>query len=155
LGHKSVSALLVLTIAFFQFPALFYVPASQIPTKADRDTGNRIVEMIKGIDGDVFFPRHGYLAELAGKKSYAHDCAINDVWRGTDQVVSLEMRNAIDQAIDEKRFQAIILDTQRCIYMDAINENYVFDKSVCKDKSTFWPIAGYWTRPESLFVLRP
>jgi hypothetical protein len=72
--EKSTIGLLVLVLAFVQFPALYYNPIEQIPTKADQDTGTQIVQMIQGIDGEVFISGHGYLAELAGKKILRSRC---------------------------------------------------------------------------------
>ena len=152
---KSMAALFIVLLAFLQFPPLYYNPAAQIPSKADREAGAQIVETIRGIDGDVFVPSHGYLAELAGKKMYAHECAIGDVWRGTDTDISMEMLKSITRAIEDRHFQAVIVDSMKNIYINAINNACNYSGPMLNDQTSFWPITGLQTRPEDLFTLKP
>src|SRR5262249_14888594 len=75
-------ATLVHAMCCLQLLLLVYDPTAQIPTPADLRAGDRLVQLMRSVPGDVFLPMHGYLPSLAGKATWAHAQAIDDVSRG-------------------------------------------------------------------------
>ncbi len=132
-----------------QFVTLAYNPSRQVPQEADAEAGRRFVAELASIDGDVYVPFHGHLPSLAGKRSYAHDMAIRDVFKGSDQVLSDALQADIDAAIRSGRFAAIVLDSPSVFR--AVDVAYVGTGSIFDEEDVFWPVTGKRTRPASLY----
>jgi len=62
----------ILALIIFQLIVIYYPPTLLWPTQADRDAGDRLVEMIKKVPGDVYIPAFPEYAVRAGKPWYAH-----------------------------------------------------------------------------------
>jgi len=142
---------LVLVLCVFQFVALFYNPQAQLPSKADLIAGRFFVQKLEKIEGEVFVPYHGFLPALAGKRTYAHGMAIEDVLRGSDGEVKDKLRENIADAIRSKRFAAIILD--RPWFIEEIEQAYVLTRRLFRDRRVFYPVTGRSTRPNMVYEL--
>src|SRR5262249_20697177 len=68
-GHLAVVAG---TLAIVQLVLLAYDPRAQVPGRADVAAGDRLVEALRGLPGDVLVAHHPYLAVLAGKPPHGH-----------------------------------------------------------------------------------
>ncbi len=136
-----------------QFLALLYDPFDNLPSAQDREAGERIVAELSGIDGDVFLPRHGYLALLAGKRNFAQELAVQDVLRGANSRQQIKERLISEQhtAFAQHRFQAIVLDHAAS---GEINTYYTTQKRLFEHDTIFWPVTGIQTRPEFMYIPR-
>lgn len=138
-----------------QLAILFYNPFAQIPSKADLEAGNELVEMISNLEGEVYLPDHGYLLTLAGRKTYAHHSAIWDVLRTnrtTPGKVLLE--EELEQAISQQVFDIIILDVGGNYCCREIAEFYIKTGELFQDETTFIPVTGDKRRPLYLYLVK-
>jgi hypothetical protein len=92
-----------------QLVGLLYHPRKALPTRADAEVGERLVQVLGRFEGEVYVPAHGYVPTLAGKRTYAHAVAAFDVLR-VDGAVADEFRASLAQAFRERRFRAILCD---------------------------------------------
>jgi hypothetical protein len=97
-GSKQLTVLLALQMA-----VLVYLPAQFWPTAADREYGDRLVEQIKRIPGDVYVPAFPEYATRAGKPWYVHYTVACD-----HSNFDKTLRNALGQAIRAQKFSAIL-----------------------------------------------
>ena len=82
-------------------------PKPFVPTARDAAAGQRLVEMIRGIDGEVMVPYHPWYARLAGKETWVHRMGLMDVRLDRKHKV-----RGLPEAFDQRRFSAIILDNR-------------------------------------------
>ncbi len=75
----NVVVAVVLGALAIQAYSLRWTPADLIPTAASSDAGDRLIERIRAVDGDVFVPYFPWYAHLAGKKMTLHRMNITDV----------------------------------------------------------------------------
>jgi 4-amino-4-deoxy-L-arabinose transferase-like glycosyltransferase len=132
---------------------LVYDPRERVPSRADREAGEALVERLKQIDGDVWIAWHGHLGRMAGKPIHAlyFDPLLDVVPWGVQPTPTI--REQIDQAIREQRFAAILLDEHR-LYLDWWGDYYEDAGPVFPRRDVFWPVTGGKTRPKTLFVPR-
>ena len=105
---------------------------------------------------------HSYLAELAGKRSYAHENNLGDVFRGTNPRLTRELLEDVNQAMREQRFAAVILDNYFSFHsrhpmlrFEAFRNHYRREPGeIFADESVFYPITGGQKRPLHVFVPR-
>jgi hypothetical protein len=133
-----------------QFSMLSYDPFSLVPSNRDREAGERLITKLSLVKGEVFIPRHGYLAWAAGKRGHAHEMAMNDVLRGDPEGAGKKLRGEIYQAIAHKRFGAVIVDYDWA--KQELERYYDFAGRVFDGDKVFWPVTGMRTRPEKIYV---
>jgi hypothetical protein len=141
------------TFYILQLAVLFYDPRPQAPTANDRALGAHLVEVIANANGEVYVPWHSSIAELAGKRSYAHSQAVADVVRGSDTDHTRPLLDDITRAIREQRFRVIIVDRVDSWLGADFDNKYVRERPVF-DRDGFWPVTGARTRPEWIYVPR-
>ncbi len=141
----------VMCLCIFQFLSLSYNPSKQLPSKEDREAGNKLVQIMRNIEGDVFLPYHGYIPALAGKKTYAHYMAMDDILRAADDEIKDNLVDEIRAAIRRKQFSAIILDSPW--FTEEIEESYTLSRGIFDNADVFWPVTGMKTRPEMIYQL--
>ncbi|MBN1866637.1 hypothetical protein JW916_05040 [Candidatus Sumerlaeota bacterium] len=134
--------------AILQFANLVYNPRAPIPTRADREAGWRLVETMKSFAGDVYMPYHGYYPRLAGKPGFAPSYDYASF--GEASTVMNELREAIDQAVRERRFDAIIYDDYTL--PERWQPYYRLRGPLFESTDVFWPVTGYRIRPRAVFV---
>jgi hypothetical protein len=152
---RMMEAFVALAVAI-QFGTLIYNPVEQVPTQKDLDAGHEFMSVLRQIEGDVLVVRHSFLPQLADKNSYAHWAAVSDILRGDKGTPQARMMfDDLQEAIEEKRFNAIILDSED-FPADSIifNKYYEKQESIFSDDSVFWPVTGFQTRPKFIFVPR-
>ena len=136
-----------------QLALLAYNPAKHIPTAADRAAGTKLVERIAAVDGEVFIPHHGYLAILAGKRSFAHTLALDNVHVEDDGPARRDLELEIVRAVTEKRFAAVLLESDGWHEMDFLR-TYAVRESLFDRPDVFWPVTGARLRPKALCTPR-
>lgn len=138
-------------LVIVQLAILAYDPGKHLPSDADRTAGQQLIAQIKSIDGDVYLPYHSYYATLAGKRSFAHFQAIRDVWSSPDHPkITRAMTDNIRTAINDRRFNAIILD--RDFFIEEVRGNYTESGKIFDRPGVFFPRAGWAVRPERLYL---
>ena len=133
-----------------QFALLVYNPARLLPSARDAEAGRALVATLAAIEGEVYVLEHGYLAALAGKRTYANGLAMRDVHRGDAGPASQRLRTEVRRAIEERRFAAWVLDSRAS--GDFLAGHYVEGGRVFDGKDVFWPVTGMRTRPERIYL---
>jgi hypothetical protein len=110
--NRELGEIYIYTICMLQFASLIYNPFRVIPTPNDLQRGREVINHIARFKGEVYVPYHGYLAVLAGKKSYAQISAMHDVFWADEEQGKLELLNNIRQVLQQRQFSAIILDQE-------------------------------------------
>jgi hypothetical protein len=136
-----------------QFGILWYNPGTLVPSRQDAQAGKELVATLAGFPGEVFMPQHGYLSELAGKRSFAHQMAICDVLNAGPSEIGNRLMSDIAQAIEQHRFSAIVLD-HPFLLQEAILTHYRLQCRAFSSENVFWPRTGMRTRPEGILVPR-
>ena len=151
-NKRKLIELSVCLICIMQFARLAYDPFSQVPGRKSLEEGWRLVRTLAETEGDVYVASHGYLAVMAGKKSYAHAIAIGSILRSARGEAEARLIRDIWQAFQERRFEMVILDSTyflRNWLRETDYEGYCTSRQpVFDDASVFWPVAGAKFRPE-------
>jgi hypothetical protein len=158
LDRVNAMKVFVYHLCLIQFLLLIYNPCTYIPTKEDATAGWEFVETMAKMEGELFVPCHGYVPTLAGKRSYAHAMAVYDVMRGDNIEVKERLILDIRQAIGEKEFSAIIIDSflpNRLWFRQATGGFCIRERPVFDDEAVFWTVTGKRTRPEVIMELCP
>ncbi len=140
-------------LVLIQFGLVVYDPRPLVPSRADREAGEALIERLKGIEGDVWVAFHGHLGPMAGKpiRAIYYQPLISMSSLGEPKPASFP--GSLDRAVREQRFAAILFDAHSlpegwdAYYQDA---GPVFER-----RDVFWPVTGYKTRPKAIFVPRP
>ncbi len=135
---------------------LAYDPRVQVPTAADRATGERIVAFLRAAPGEVFVPYHGYLARAAGKGPCVHAMALNDLLRSGDQSVATRFVAQLEEALAARRWSTIVIDDPIWeMTLPGLLPNYRFSETLFfpHDGNAFVPVTGAPWRP--LLVYEP
>jgi hypothetical protein len=82
-------------------------PARFVPSAADVAAGDRLIDRLRKIDGDVWMPSHPWYLHLAGKTPHVHRMGIKDVT--TRQTRTIE---GLDDKLRTHGFTAIVLDNR-------------------------------------------
>ena len=149
------SAFFLRLALLIQFVVLAYPPWRQIPTPQDRQAGREFLNVLSSLPGDVFVPYHAYLPRLAGKRSRAQAMAVYDVLRGDSGPARDRLAGEIFRAFESRSFDFIILDGEHARifpFDDSLKLYYRYQGPLFSQPGVFWPITGYRTRPELLFV---
>jgi len=141
----------VYMICLLQFVVLLYPPLKQLPPRQDLAAGRQLVAELRQIPGDVYCPRHGYLWAFAGKRSFAQEMAILDVLAGDRGTLKVTLAQEIRQALAAKKFAAI-MDDGDWFFSAEIANSYQKQRRVFADEQVFWPVAGFRTRPENVYL---
>lgn len=138
-----------------QFLLLNFDIKEQIPTERDRKAGEALVQQLKGIDGDILIPAHGYLAIAAGKTAFAHEVALLEVQGGFTKVgfaSSAGLDASLRSDLAAHRFSAVILDGKHPMWQP-VWDAYESTALTYADDRTFLPVTGMPTRPRLLYAI--
>jgi hypothetical protein len=141
----------VLALLVCQFTWLIYNPMKNIPTKADRSAGDRLLNIVQKFEGDVYIPSHDYLAVMGGKESFAHTAPWLDIIRTHDTRLKEKIIREFTEAVDSRQFDAIILDTDRYPLLPVIEKTYKYSGSIFSNDD-FYPLTGVRTRPDLIYL---
>jgi 4-amino-4-deoxy-L-arabinose transferase-like glycosyltransferase len=141
-----------------QLIVLYYDPAKQLPTDSDQAAGEQLISEIRAVEGDVYLPFHGYYAEMAGKRSFAHAMAMIDVFRADNELGKQSLSKSLEQSLAEGRIRTLILDAPTP-YVHGWGETEIQNyfnggKSVLESPDHFFPVTGMRTRPETIHEWR-
>lgn len=149
MGRALLAVLLVLQLA-----SLAYDPRDHVPSPRDREAGEALVARLRAIEGPVLVAHHGWLGTLAGKPVFSHGVAVSDLMlRDRDGPGGAAFRAAMTQAIRERRFAAVVTDTEWW-FDAALAEQYERTGPIFEDPKVFYPVTGARSRPEWLWLRR-
>jgi hypothetical protein len=137
-----------------QFGILFFDVKAQLPTEADRQAGQAIVQQLRSAPGDVLIPSHNYLAQPAGKTMYAHEIALLEVqgaYTAGAFHVDAELESALRRDLAQTRFSLIVLDGEHPMWQPVF-EAYQSAPLVYPHPNDFLPVTGMRTRPRTLWT---
>jgi hypothetical protein len=165
---------IIYILSIIQFCIPIYNPFTIIPTNNDKIAGDELVKRIAAFKGDVLIPSHPYLAARAGKGFYIHTSALdvyliltgkhtNYAWRPDpgvyktfnrlyslhDKKPNLDLSGELMQDIENRKFGAIILDSEK--FPLDLKPYYKYAGTVFDD-DVFWTYTGVYTRPNLLYL---
>jgi hypothetical protein len=141
----------VMVLLLVQFGLLWYNPVDQIPTQQARESGRQIISALRGIQGEVYMPYHGYLPTLAGKGSFAHQMALKDVARA-DSSAARTMAQELDAAFGARRFGAVIFDVPRSL--PVLLNNYSAAADPLSSSRPYQPVTGASMLPQYWYLAK-
>jgi hypothetical protein len=146
----------VLLLLLAQFAVLAYKPWQQLPSAQDRAAGEQVVESLRRVSGDVWVPRHPYLAAMAGKPWLAHELALQDVLRPAQTPASRALLEEIRSVARARRFAVVVLDDESWVHHE-FSPYYRLGAQMFAAGETelFWPKTGYFTRPDFVWMPKP
>src|SRR5262249_42608943 len=97
-------------VCLVQFIALAYDPRMQIPTRRDVELYQRLMHVMRQVDGEVYLADHGFFPILSGKSSHAQTRAIFDIDLSADRGIEGRLSKELRTAFEQRRFSLIILD---------------------------------------------
>lgn len=122
-------------------------PHKYIPTDADRAAGAKLVERIRGIEGDVWMPSHPWYLHLAGKTPHVHRMGIKDVTHRQNNVVL-----GLDDSLRAHAFSALVLDERDVnLEVGAVTQYYRPALALPEDERPH-TYTGASIRPASIWV---
>jgi hypothetical protein len=146
-------SLLAPIAAVLQFLMLAYDPRTLVPTSRDAAAGRAIVERIPQLPDGVLVLDHGYLAEMAGKRSFAHGWAMTDVLWADRAGAGRALESDVRRAIAARRFPALVLDATPHWFASDFAAHYVRTDEL-PDPGAFLPVSGSRRRPEAVYLPR-
>ena len=149
---RTLRPLLPWAAALLQLLLLAFNPFHHLPAPADRGAGEALVRRVAAVEGEVWLPSHGYLARMAGKNSFAHRCALDDVLRGKDEPGRRRLVEEIGAALKERKFEVVIANDD---WLNReIKGEYGDSETIFHQPRLFWPLTGWQTRPEVWYQRR-
>ena len=145
---------LLYILILFQFVLLKYNPTNHIPSARDFRDGARVIKMVAGYKGDVYFPFHSWYPVMAGKKMFVHKMPIEDVYIGFPE----KFPRALIKKIENREFSAIFYDWEirpdtRNPVEKAIADAYRKGLEIpYAGPHTFMPMTGFKARPQTVYV---
>jgi hypothetical protein len=151
---SAIASLLVL----WQFYLLIYNPIQQLPTQQDREAGDRFIQLLKSLDGQVLVFNHGYYSTLAGKAPFFSSTPFSDVVSGVRTPFSNNYlwrrkiaEDLYNQILQSRSIDYVIVDNRP----EAWQPYYLIVNNNVIDSDAFYPVTGARTRPQFLLIPNP
>jgi len=126
-------------------------PRKWLPTVDDTAAGERLVQTIAEIPGEVLIADQGYLATRAGKRSFAHGVMLWDIARSDRPGLQRGLAHEIETALREQRFGAVVLSDGWFTVSPGLERYYEKERRLFDDSERFWPVTGARVRPAVLY----
>ena len=149
LSRLRLAATLALAV---QLGLLVWDPIAQVPTYADRASGQQLVETLGHLPGRLFIPSHDYLARRAGRAPTANLMPLMDVVKGADGPVEKGLWKALHDSLTARAWGAIVLDSRDWLLEEAQTAGYRVVARTFNRADAFWPRTGMRSRPEWVLV---
>ena len=136
-----------------QFIFLIYNPLKHIPSPQDYNDGEKFIEELRNIKGDVFVTHHAFYPVMVGKKMYAHLMPIWDIFISDPNFLPDDLLSMVNN----RKIPAIILPFEisgnlKLPLFKSIYDNYYPARQIdYKKRGTFLPITGYKIRPKIIY----
>ena len=141
-------------LALGQFWLLRYDPRAQLPSPADVAAGEALVERLRLVGGELWIPDHGYLGERVGQRALAHGMTLIDLLNSSERALAQRVADELNRALEEHRFQVIVLDQDWSDALPALAKNYIREELPYADAQTFVPVTGDERRPRYWYAWR-
>ena len=116
------------TTLSIQLLCAWWSPQPFLPTAEDHKAGQKLITVLKNIQGDIYMPYHPFYPHLAGKKTFAHRMGILDITYSNQWPIA-----ELASSLRNQRFAAVLLDN-RPISKEAPNlRQYYQAQSLPKD----------------------
>lgn len=143
-------------LCLVQFITLYYNPLNNVPAQRDVIAGQGLINTISQQPGKVLMPSFCFMVQAAGKNSDCfHIVAFEELqgyFGGPMTPLGAEMSNSIKQAIQEKRYSAIIVGNMPFPWRDELEQYYTIQRSLFDDNVTFLTYSTVPVRPEFIYV---
>jgi 4-amino-4-deoxy-L-arabinose transferase-like glycosyltransferase len=151
-GLQSAGALAVIYgLLLLQLWRLAYNPLNYLPAGDNRQAGQALVQRLALVNGDVLVPEHGCVTWLAGKPTYAHRAAIEDVLNVGGPPAD-QLLNDMRAALRARRFAVIVVDSADFGQLfPELAQNYVVADNLPLS-AAFYSVSGPRTLPEIVYV---
>jgi hypothetical protein len=118
-----------------------------LPTDADLEVGQQLLEQIEAFDGPVLMPHSPYYPVMVGKPP---SFALIALWDITHDHSPLKKEaRAIDRAIQEQRFAAVISANKKLKY--GVPKHYERTTTIKHDGRSLYPKTGWRVRPRYIY----
>ncbi len=145
-----VGALAAVLLTLQQFRASRYDIAAQIPTPADRAVGERLLETLSAVNGEVYNASSSYLNLFIGKPAYAHTITLWELEGRLGDPTPNSLREEFAEAVQEGRFAGILDDNQHTLLFELPE---VFGEAqTVGEGELLMPVTGWNSRPETLYL---
>jgi hypothetical protein len=147
--RSAVYGLLVL-----QFAILAFAIKPQLPSAADLQGGEQIVNLLRNTPGEVLVPFHPYLALMAGKQPSAHQAmlwVLSGNFGKADRENWPRLEEDIATLLKEQSVSRIMLDRPDEVWKQ-VPWYYRGDKLSYPQPDAFYPVTGGQGRPNLDFV---
>jgi hypothetical protein len=138
-GAAPAAAALAAVALAGQLVAAWWSPAQFVPSEADRVAGDRLIDELRKLEGDVLIPFHPWYAELAGKQSFTHKMGLQNVSyrppgrRASEGPPPWPVRG-LREWLRDARFAAIVWDDRAIdAYFPGLAQSYRLDDYVPDD----------------------
>lgn len=148
--HTAALAL-IYGLFLLQLWRLAYNPLQYVPADGDRQAGQALVQRLAQFNGEVLVPQHGFVAWLAGKPTYAHLAAIEDVLDAGGPPAA-QLLSDVRAALRGRRFAAVVVDgADFGERFPELAQNYVVADNLPLG-AAFYSVSGPRTLPEIVYV---
>jgi hypothetical protein len=143
-------------LAIVQLATLTYDPGKQLPTAADRRTGERMLTALRDLPGTVYLPGHGWYLARAHKTTGAQSAAIEDVIRADVRGTGRALRNEVRDDIATGRFDWVVVDNVPTFsYLPkTLRRTYVRVGTLVPPRHPPLPLTGTLTGPLTVWARR-
>jgi Glycosyltransferase family 87 len=125
-----------------------WTPATWMPTAADREAGDALVERLRAIDGEVLSPHAPYLPVQAGKRPSFALISLWDVDH-EDGPFAADV-GFLKRDLKDQRWAAVLLAGAKFGY--GLNDSYALEERLRFDGKAFYPKTGWSVRPNLLYT---
>lgn len=148
----SLLQIIFTAILVYYFCSVNFSLVDNVPSSKDKIQGDKIVELIQDIDGEVYLSSASYLNIYADKNPNAHWIAISELlggFGGSSDTLGYEIMTDLQQRIDAGFYDLIVLDSLPETYRISMSDNYKLEFSL--EENDFYPLSGSATRPKYFY----
>lgn len=137
------------TLMAVQLALLLGTWTGAVPTVADREAGQRYVEFLRHVDGEVLIWHQRFVETMAGKRSWGLEMAAEDVLRADDPPVRAALMADVVRVCRERTVAGVIDPP------DWLRQAVAFGPPIelFTDPTVFRPVSGARKRPERYFPI--
>ena len=146
-------------ILALQFKLLDYDPQTALPSKADLEANEVVVERLSRMPKPIFCTGSSFYSMAGGAPIIADTAGLSDVFKGGGPQAD-HLRVTFTEAIQQRRFKTIIIDRAAGFLpeniVQLIRENYVYRGSILHGlpPDVLWQKSGASLRPDTVWVPR-
>lgn len=144
----------VVGLVWIQLDRISYPLGRQIPTAADRRSGEAFVALVRRLPGQVIVFDHPYYSTLAGKGSFADEEAVDDIERSRPSRARSLLIADMHEALLQPGVGALILDNrdeERNLVAELLSHYRLLPMAAVEDRA-FFPVTDLPLRPTFVFV---